>query len=94
VADEPAAGGPDSAPAERYEQLRQAVLGGHAEGWRHGLGVLTGRGLTGWMRAWTGSSAAPASPPVPTAPSPAGPAAGDRAGEVVAVLAQMTLAHT
>jgi hypothetical protein len=95
VVDEPAAVGADTAPAERYEQLRQLVLGGHAEGWRHGLGMLTGKGLAGWMRAWTGSSQPPAAtaPAAPAAPSPAGPA-GTRAGEVVAVLAQMALAHT
>jgi hypothetical protein len=26
--------------ALQYEQLRQIALAGHAEGWRHGLGVL------------------------------------------------------
>jgi hypothetical protein len=30
---------------QRYEQLRQVVMGGHAEGWRHGLSVLTSRGM-------------------------------------------------
>lgn len=90
--------GADTAPAQRYEQLRQVVLGGHGEGWRHGLGVLTGRGLAGWMRVWTNPGPSPAPPPAaPTAPphpSPAGPAAADRAGEVIAVLTQMALAHT
>lgn len=76
---------------ERYEQLRQVVLGGHAEGWRHGLGVLTSRGMAAWMRA---STAYPAPAPVAASgPSPAGPASGTRAGELIAVLAQMTLAH-
>lgn len=90
MADQP--GAADSASlTERYEQLRQVVLGGHAEGWRHGLGVLTSRGMAAWMRACTAN---PAPAPAPASgPSPAGPQPGTRGGEVVAVLAQMTLAH-
>jgi hypothetical protein len=84
--------GAGTAPAQRYEQLRQVVLGGHTEGWRHGLGVLTSRGLAGWMRAWTGPSPAP--PPAPPALPGPSPAGTDRAGEVIAVLTQMALAHT
>lgn len=93
AADEPAAGGAGTTPAQRYEQLRQVALGGHADGWRHGLGVLTSRGLAAWLRAWTAASP----PPAPTGrpdPSPVTPTAADRVGEVIAVLTQMALAHT
>jgi hypothetical protein len=90
---------PDSQPADiggrpaltaRYEQLRQVALAGHAEGWRHGLGVLATRGMTGWM-----SACRTVSPP----PTPAWPARADvdalgrDAGELVAVMAAMALAH-
>jgi hypothetical protein len=77
----------------QYEQLREVALTGHAEGWRHGLGVLATRGMTGWMTACR----AVAPPPTPAAP----PAVrrtvdtfGPDAGELVAVMAAMALAHT
>jgi hypothetical protein len=74
----------------QYEQLRQVALAGHAEGWRHGLGVLATRGVTGWM------SACQTIPPPPAPPAPARAAAGGLggdAGELVAVMAAMALAH-
>jgi hypothetical protein len=75
----------------QYEQLRQVALAGHAEGWRHGLGVLATRGVTGWMRA---CQTIP-SPPAPPAParSAAADTLGAGAGEIVAVMAAMALAH-
>jgi hypothetical protein len=33
----------EAALTAQYEQLRQIALAGHAEGWRHGLGVLAAR---------------------------------------------------
>jgi hypothetical protein len=83
----------DEALTERYEQLRQTVQGGsgHADGWRHGLGVLTGRGMAAWMRV-SPDRTAPATPPA-TDPSRTGPARDTLAGQVVAVLSQMALAH-
>ena len=33
-----------------YEQLRARALGGEADGWRLGLGVLQQRGVTAWLR--------------------------------------------
>ena len=86
---EPTVGG-EPALTGQYEQLRQVALGGHAEGWRHGLGVLTARGMTGWMSAC--QTIPP--PPAPAAPAraPAGGLGGDT-GEVVAVMAAMALAH-
>ena len=84
--------GADTALAQRYEQLRQVIMDGHAEGWRHGLGVLTGRGMVAWMRAGTSRPAPPPTPASGSAPAP--PAPGAFSGEVVAVLTQMALAHT
>jgi hypothetical protein len=74
----------------QYEQLRRVALAGHAEGWRHGLGVLAARGMTGWMTACRTVA------PPPTAAPARG--AGNRAlaegaGELVAVMAAMALAH-
>jgi NADPH-dependent curcumin reductase CurA len=76
-----------AALTERYEQLRKIVLDGHAEGWRHGLGVLTGRGVAAWMRVRTGHQ------PAAAGPVPAAAARGAPTGQIVAVLAQMALAH-
>jgi hypothetical protein len=78
-----------------YERLREAVLSGGAGGWRLGHGVLFARGMVGWMSAF-GSLA----PPTPASsaqgaaadPVPAGTLPSREADEVVAVLAQMTLA--
>jgi hypothetical protein len=53
----------------QYEQLRQIALAGHAEGWRHGLGVLAARGVTGWMNACRAVAGGGGPPP----PPPAGP---------------------
>ena len=33
-----------------YEQLRARALGGQADGWRLGLGVLQQRGMAAWLR--------------------------------------------
>lgn len=72
---------------ERYEQLRRRALGGEAEGWRLGLGVMCHRGVAAWLRAWHTT--------VPT-PAAAAPAAADRVGsdELVGLLASMALAAT
>jgi len=80
--------------AERYEQLRQVALGGtgHADGFRHGLGVLTSRGMAAWIRACGRSRPAPAIAPAAAAVQPR-PMPDTFTGEVVAVLAQMALAH-
>jgi hypothetical protein len=94
VPDEPAAVRPDAALAERYEELRAAALGGRADGWRLGLGVLAGKGVATWIRAWT-SCSTPAQVPAPATPGPAaGPApSGPGGAEMVRVLAAMALAH-
>jgi hypothetical protein len=90
-ATEPTAAGGEATLTTQYEQLRQVALAGHAEGWRHGLGVLAARGMTGWMTACQ---------TIPPPPAPAGPPTrgavdtlGPGAGELVAVMAAMALAH-
>jgi hypothetical protein len=83
----------DDGLAARYEQLRRVALGGtgQADGFRHGLGVLTNRGTAAWIRACRRSQPASVTPPAAAAtPQPARDAF---TGEVVAVLAQMALAH-
>lgn len=72
---------------ERYEQLRRRALGGEAEGWRLGLGVLCHRGVAAWLHAWHTTVPTP-----PFAPS----ADVDRVGsdELVGVLASMAFAAT
>jgi hypothetical protein len=87
---EPTVGG-ESALTGQYEQLRRVALAGHAEGWRHGLGVLTARGVSGWMRACQ-TIPPPPTPPTPSTPARAEDLGGD-AGELVAVVAAMALAH-
>lgn len=49
-----------AALVEGYEALRAAVVGGRAEGWRHGYGVLATGGMAAWMGAWASLAPAPA----------------------------------
>jgi hypothetical protein len=46
---------------EGYERLREIVIARRSGGWRHGLGVLSARGMVAWMAAW---AALPAEPEV------------------------------
>ena len=89
MADQPAVDGEVSL-TERYEQLRRVVLAGHAEGWRHGLGVLTSRGMAGWMTAW---QSLPPKPVPALAVGGAVTAPGTGTAEIVNVMAAMALAH-
>jgi hypothetical protein len=75
-----------------YERLRAAVLSGSASGWRLGHGVLSARGMVGWMSTF--SELAPPAPADTRAAVPATvtPLPAATADQVVAVLAQMTLA--
>lgn len=90
-----------------YEAMRAAVLSGRP-GWRHGQGVLAGRGMAAWMATWAALAPVPAAgtpapdPSDPATPSPSRPTDHPaahklpslrNAGEIVAVLAQMALAH-
>ncbi len=77
-----------------YEQLREAVLCGRADGWALGHGVLATRGIVAWIAAV--SDVAPAPPPA-AKPSESRPGASPGpslpgAGEIVAVLSQMAFA--
>jgi hypothetical protein len=89
VPDEPAAAGPTTA-AERYEQLRSRVLHGQADGWRLGLGVLAGRGMVAWIRAW---ASCPPAPRTSASAAASVPPAGSPTAELVRVLAAMALAR-
>lgn len=93
-----------AALVEGYEAMRAAVVGGRAEGWRHGYGVLATGGMAAWMGAWASLSPAPAAgtsaPSAPSIPSPCSPSTDPstlsslrHAGEIVSVIAQMALAH-
>jgi hypothetical protein len=76
-----------------YERLRAAVLGGRPDGFRLGHGVLATRGVVAWITALGSLTAL-----VPSASERSHPLAGEvialpNAQKLVAVLAQMTLAH-
>lgn len=91
-----------------YEQLRARVLGGRPDRWRLGHGVLAGKGMVAWISAWTAFAPSPAAgtsapdpSPAPTTPSlpttstypSAALSSLPHAGQLVAVLTQMVLAH-
>lgn len=86
-----------------YEQLRAAVLSSGAGGWRFGYAVLSAHGMTGWMSAFGAfappptvgvgaAEGAPASTAASSDPPRDRPGSLPDADQVVAVLAQMTLA--
>jgi len=89
---------------EGYEAMRAAVVGGRAEGWRHGYGILLAGGMAAWMGAWASLAPAPAAgtPAPPSGPSTPSPcpvstpstlSSLPNAGEIVSVVAQMALTH-
>jgi hypothetical protein len=102
VADGDEPGGDVGALRDGYERLRSAVLSGSASGWRLGHGVLSARGMAGWMSAFHALA-----PPAPGGTGAAGPVPRSSsdgreastgppvslpgADQVVAVLAQMVL---
>lgn len=77
-----------------YERLRERVLTGRPDGWRLGRGLLAGKGVAAWIAAC--ATFTPASDAAGPADRPSQPTAGARPGadQLVAVLAQMALAHT
>jgi len=94
---------PDPAAlAAGYERLRAAVSCGAPDGFRSGHAVLRARGMAAWIE--TAAALAPvtrdpgapgpvAGAPVPAPPCDAKPRALPEAGEIVAVLGEMALAH-
>lgn len=72
-----------------YEQLRARALGGQADGWRLGLGVLQQRGVAAWLRLRQ-ASVPKVSPPTPARTAP--PVAACTEAELVRLLASMALA--
>jgi hypothetical protein len=90
--------------AAGYEALRAVVLSGRPEGWCHGHGVLAREGMAAWMAAWAAVAPPAAGTTAPQLSNPSTPASSitestlalsslQNAGEIVAVLAQMALAH-
>jgi hypothetical protein len=76
--------------AERYETLRAAALGAAADGFRHGLGLLLGRGVVAWMAVAVQAVPEPAARDTVTAPASSVLVGAER--ELVRVLAGMALA--
>lgn len=86
--DDTSSGGSDV--VDGYERLRARALGGEADGWRLGLGVLQQRGVAAWLRARQ-AAALPTVSPSP-AYRAASPMAGGVEAELVGLLASMALA--
>jgi len=94
---------------EGYEQLRRRVLADGPDAWQHGRGLVAGRGVAAWLAAWAAldipaagvGGAGRAAPLVSPAPQEGGETsstgcaslAAGTGGDLVAVLAQMALAH-
>jgi hypothetical protein len=105
VADDGESWGDAGALTAGYERLRAAVLSGAAGGWRLGHGILSARGVVGWMSAFGQLASLVPAPAAGTGAveralaSTAGscdppadrPVSLPHADQVVAVLAQMVL---
>jgi len=105
VADDGECWGDGGALTSGYEQLRAAVLSSGAGGWRLGHAVLSAHGMTGWMSSFSAiaspaatagmggaADCAPASTAASSDPPHDRPGSLADTDQVVAVLAQMTLA--
>ncbi|MET8184151.1 hypothetical protein [Streptomyces sp. NPDC005336] len=76
--------------AERYEQLRSAIIEGRGGGWRHGFSVLVRSGMAAWSLALAAlhGREEPRSEPAPVSEA----SVGDHLGaELVDVLASLVL---
>ena len=76
-----------------YERLRAAVLGAAPDGFRLGHGVLATRGLVAWMHTAGSLAGAPPHASGSAHPSPGEVVSLPGADQLVAVIAQMALAH-
>jgi hypothetical protein len=92
VADEVSAGDPGALRAG-YEQLRERVLAGRPDGWRLGHAALARGGIAGWIAASAALAPGPTRSPGPLARARTDCPAELAAGEIVAVLCEMALAH-
>ena len=75
-----------------YERLRERVLTGRPDGWRFGRALLAGKGVAAWITAC--SAFTPARDAARSGQQPAHAGARPNADQLVAVLAEMALAHT
>ena len=77
-----------------YERLRERVLTGRPDGWRFGRALLAGKGVAAWITAC--GAFTPARDAARSGQQPAQPVTGapPYADQLVAVLAEMALAHT
>jgi hypothetical protein len=76
-----------------YERLRERVLTGRPDGWRFGRALLAGKGVAAWITAC--AALTPARDAARSGQQPAHHlGARPNADQLVAVLAEMALAHT
>lgn len=92
MADEVATGDPVALRAG-YEQLRERVLAGRPDGWRLGHAALAHGGIASWIAASAALAPGPTRSLRPLTPVAADCPAQLPAGEIVAVLCEMALAH-
>lgn len=76
-----------------YEQLRERVLAGRPDGWLLGHAALARGGVAGWIAASAALAPGPPRSPGPPALTADECPAELPAGEIVAVLCEMALAH-
>ena len=82
--------GDGSDVVDGYERLRARALGGDADGWRLGLGVLQQRGVAAWLRVR--QATVPDGLTAHAHPGRRRPVAGGVDAELVGLLASMALA--
>ncbi len=75
---------------EHYETLRAAALTAATDGFRHGLGLLLGKGLVAWMAVAADALPEPADRETVTTPASSALVGAEQ--ELVRVLAGMALA--
>jgi hypothetical protein len=76
---------------ERYEALRAAALAARPEAFSHGLGLLLGRGVAGWIAAARQLAPIPEAERAVAVADPEPAPADGRQRQLVSVLAAMAL---